>query len=137
MASFDTATRASHEQLGYHLQASRTRQACIIGLFISWVVGLASFVFGLYSYFTFGNVTGQNITDGYGFSKYSFTLNDVALEVVALAINAMITLVNESMGYTHSTTLRWSLQQEGRLEFNSNLRLFSRSKKSKPNSVSL
>ncbi|KUJ09097.1 uncharacterized protein LY89DRAFT_570173, partial [Mollisia scopiformis] len=45
----------------------------------------------------------------------------------------IVTFLNEAMGYIHSTSLRWSLQYENRLTFNSNLRLLSSSKRSKPN----
>ena len=37
------------------------------------------------------------------------------------------------MGYIHSCSLRWALQEEGKLDFHSNLRLFTSSAKSKPN----
>ncbi|CCD47361.1 hypothetical protein BofuT4_uP005200.1 [Botrytis cinerea T4] len=47
----------------------------------------------------------------------------------------IVTLLNESMGYVHSTLLRWSLQREGRLWFSSNIRLFSNTKNSEINSV--
>jgi len=39
------------------------------------------------------------------------------------------------MGYIHSCSLRWALHREGKLEFNSNLRLVRVSKYSKPNGV--
>lgn len=37
------------------------------------------------------------------------------------------------MGYIHACSLRWSLQREGKLDFNSNLRLLTASKYSVPN----
>ncbi len=37
------------------------------------------------------------------------------------------------MGYIHTVSLRWSLQREGKLDFNSNLRLLTSSRKSWPN----
>lgn len=37
------------------------------------------------------------------------------------------------MGYIHACSLRWSLQREGKLDFNSNLRLLTASKHSRPN----
>jgi hypothetical protein len=37
------------------------------------------------------------------------------------------------MGYVHSCSLRWSLQREGKLDFNSNLRLLTAAKHSRPN----
>lgn len=46
-----------------------------------------------------------------------------------------VTLLNDSMGYVHSCTLRWSLHREGKLDFNSNLRLLTAAKHSPPNGV--
>ncbi|KAF8865935.1 hypothetical protein BDZ45DRAFT_568128, partial [Acephala macrosclerotiorum] len=40
----------------------------------------------------------------------------------------IITVCNESLGFIRSTSLKWALQRERRLEFNSNLRLFSMSR---------
>ena len=39
------------------------------------------------------------------------------------------------MGYVHSCSLRWSLQREGKLDFNSNLRLLTAPKHSRPNGL--
>jgi hypothetical protein len=39
------------------------------------------------------------------------------------------------MGYIHTCALRWSLQREGKLDFNSNLRLLTAPKHSRPNGV--
>jgi hypothetical protein len=39
------------------------------------------------------------------------------------------------MGYIHACSLRWSLQREGNLDFNSNLRLLTASRHSRPNSA--
>ncbi|KAK3320669.1 hypothetical protein B0T19DRAFT_444497 [Cercophora scortea] len=56
-------------------------------------------------------------------------------EVLPLGLNVVVTLLNDSMGYIHSCSLRWALQREGKLEFNSNLRLLTASKTSKPNGM--
>jgi len=39
------------------------------------------------------------------------------------------------MGYVHTCSLRWSLQREGKLDFNSNLRLLTAPKHSRPNGL--
>jgi hypothetical protein len=39
------------------------------------------------------------------------------------------------MGYIHACSLRWSLQREGKLDFNSNLRLLTAPKHSRPNGI--
>ena len=42
-----------------------------------------------------------------------------------LLFTLTISICTECLGCIHSTSLRWALAKEGRLEFNSNLRLFS------------
>ncbi|KAL2145233.1 hypothetical protein VTI28DRAFT_7742 [Corynascus sepedonium] len=56
-------------------------------------------------------------------------------EVLPLGLNILVTFLNDSMGYIHSCSLRWSLQREGKLDFNSNLRLLTAPKHSRPNGV--
>jgi hypothetical protein len=46
-----------------------------------------------------------------------------------------VTLLNDSMGYIHTCSLRWSLHREGKLDFNSNLRLLTSAKRNRPNSA--
>jgi len=50
-------------------------------------------------------------------------------------IHWAVTLLNDSMGYIHNCALRWSLQREGKLEFNSNLRLLTASRYSRANGI--
>ena len=63
----------------------------------------------------------------------SMEIPHVVAEFGPLAINLFVTLLIQGTGYIHSVSLRWSLQHEGRLNFNSNLRLFSSSRRSAPN----
>jgi hypothetical protein len=51
----------------------------------------------------------------------------------SLLLNVVVTVALDCMSYIHSTTLRWALFHEGRLENNSNLRLFSSSRLHIPN----
>ena len=44
---------------------------------------------------------------------------------VLLAVNVVLTVTNESIGFIHACSLRWSLHRSGRLKFNTNLRLFT------------
>ncbi|KAG9029790.1 hypothetical protein FRB95_004887 [Tulasnella sp. JGI-2019a] len=50
---------------------------------------------------------------------------DVAL---GLSFNALVTVCTDATGYVHGTTLKWGLASEGRLEFNTNMRLFRTTK---------
>ncbi|KAH8896347.1 hypothetical protein GQ53DRAFT_852497 [Thozetella sp. PMI_491] len=57
----------------------------------------------------------------------------VALDVILLVINVILTLVTDSVAFVHAVSLRWALFDEGRLHFNTNIRLFTSSRHSRPN----
>ncbi|KDQ07260.1 hypothetical protein BOTBODRAFT_38965 [Botryobasidium botryosum FD-172 SS1] len=44
--------------------------------------------------------------------------------LAGLALNLLVTICTESIGFVHSTTLKWSLQDQGNLDFNANVRVF-------------
>jgi hypothetical protein len=48
--------------------------------------------------------------------------------IISLCINIVVAACTDVLGYVHATSLRWTLVQEGRLRYNSNLRLFTSSK---------
>jgi hypothetical protein len=96
------------------------RDWCIFGLTISWMVGSATVVSGVLFL-----VYGQPL----------FILSEPGKEALPLLINILVTLLNESMGYIHGTSLRWSLLAEGKLRFNSNLRLISHTRGTLANSL--
>ena len=102
----------------YFDRAHSTRILCIIGLTFSWLFALSSIGVGA--------AASRNIWQ-FTFSKSYYT------NLVVLAQNVLITICNESLGLIHSLSLRWALQSEGRLSFNSNLRLLSSSRKFGPN----
>jgi hypothetical protein len=54
-------------------------------------------------------------------------------EVAALLVNIALTQCLESVSFIHATSLRSELIQEGRLQFNTNIRLFSSTIKHGPN----
>jgi hypothetical protein len=58
----------------------------------------------------------------------------VVAVMLPLFINILVTLALDCMNILHSVTLRWALWREGRLDFNSNLRLFTSAKHHAPNS---
>jgi hypothetical protein len=102
----------------YFDRASSTRVLCIIGLAFSWLFALSAIAVGIAS-----SVHTWQIIFGKAFYA----------EVVVLAQNILITICNESLGLIHASSLRWTLQREGRLSFNSNLRLLSSSRAPGPN----
>lgn len=95
------------------------RNICVGFLALSWLAGLSAIIVPLVAFHQKG--------------PWSFTLRPAAVEVIALAMNIFVTVLNESMGYIHSTSLRWALQKERRLTFNANLRLFSSSSRTTVN----
>src|SRR5436853_1499717 len=99
-------------------KSATTRRLFVLGLVLGWVIGAASIVVGVYF-----QIANQNAVE----------LSDLAREIIPLGINAVVTLLNESIGFIHTISLRWALQREGRLNFNSNLRLFTSARTSKPN----
>ncbi|CZR53729.1 uncharacterized protein PAC_03609 [Phialocephala subalpina] len=108
-------------------KALGSRNCCVIGLCAAWVTGVAGIAGGCYCIYL-----NHYSKDGDG-SGAQFLIPHAAKEVLPLGMNVIVTFLNEAMGYIHSTSLRWSLQYENRLTFNSNLRLLSSAKRSKPN----
>lgn len=105
-------------------KAIGTRNCCVIGLCAAWFIGIAAIGGGLYCIYLDNADTGR---------KSHFVIPHAAKEVFPLGMNIIVTFLNESMGYIHSTTLRWSLQYDNRLTFNSNLRLLSSSARFRSN----
>ena len=55
--------------------------------------------------------------------------------MLTLLFAAITTICSEVLGYIHTISLRWALANEGKLEFNSNLRLFTTSRVSRTNGL--
>lgn len=103
----------------YFDSSSRSRTLSKVGLVISCWTGFICLGFGIRF------VTNQN-------GAY-LDLNIYTKEILPLALNVLVTCINEALGYIHTNSLRWALQREGRLAFNSNLRLFTSARTSKAN----
>jgi hypothetical protein len=61
------------------------------------------------------------------------TFGPASIEAVTFCINLVLTQCLESISYIHSISLRWALMEDNCLQFNTNIRLFTSSKKSLPN----
>src|SRR5438552_3640864 len=48
--------------------------------------------------------------------------------LMTFVLNILVTLCMDSLGFIQTASLRWSLHREGRLNFNSNLRLLTATK---------
>lgn len=53
---------------------------------------------------------------------------------VQLLLNFLVTIILDTTNYIHATTLKWAIFKEGRLKFNSNVRLFTSAGACGPNS---
>jgi hypothetical protein len=114
----ESKVASSASTLPYFDRSSLTRVLCIIGFTFSWLFALSCLGVGIAS--------TQHI--------WQFDLSkDIYPELIVLAQNVVITICNESLGFIHSSSLRWALQSEGRLVFNSNVRLLSSARKHGPN----
>ena len=99
-------------------RSGRSRSLCQYGLACCWLVSAACLAVGIYL------VAVEDVW---------LTMGTTTREVVPLALNAIVTVYNETCGHIHNISLRWSLQRESRLNFNSNLRLFTSAPTSRPN----
>ena len=116
-------------------KALGTRKILMAVLVISILISLICIGFGTYSLATTPLCYWE---DDYGcqIAVYAVRLhNDASVNVVTLLFTTITTICTEGLGYIHATSLRWGLARDGRLEFNSNLRLFSATQSSASNGI--
>lgn len=99
-----------------------TRLLCVVATCVGTILAIASIANGLYIIETHPEIFCMVLR-----------ISPPAQKVLSLTINIVFTLCSSGMMFTHDVSLRWALYHEGRLEFNTNLRLFTSSKKSGPN----
>ena len=101
-------------------RADINRVLSLYGLFYSWLFCTACIVLG-----TVGQINPLLRT---------VELTPIGREALVLTLNVLITLANEASGWIHMVTLRWTLCKEGKLHFNSNLKILAGTETSRPNS---
>lgn len=102
----------------------KTRQQCIAATFIGAVLSLFCFIFGLII----------ALRDPHNLAlRLPIPIQDNWNEAISLVINLIIGFANDGMAFAHSCSLRWALLAEGRLEYNTNIRLFTHARSSPPN----
>lgn len=104
-----------------------TRMACIVAIIASGIACLICLVVSIDLFVHHGNDPFNQT-----FLR-PLNLSSGGAEVVALVVNLVMTGCIEGLGYIHATSLRWALYEENRLEYNTNLRLFTNSRSSGPN----
>lgn len=110
-----------------------TRNKCIAALVLGAILCIACFILSIV-------ILAQRQNKSYFYPNnllYKIDLPmssvDWAVEIILLVVNFGVTLCLETLSYIHAVSLRWALYREGRLEFNTNLRLFTASRRSAPN----
>jgi len=116
-----------------------SRNICIGCLVFSWLWSVACISFGSQELPTklHPSVNGYNIfLDIQSRAMHGYRLSSSLLAIswgarlMTFALNILVTLCTDSLGFIQTASLRWSLHREGRLDFNSNLRLLTATKDS-------
>jgi hypothetical protein len=131
----------------------RTRNLSILALIAGLSLGLFSLVFGtriitsgkvllpkflIGKFIGIGNLTypfpAVKTTKNYFTGHRVYIMPQAAVLSASLALNVCLTVLFDSMSHVQTCTLRWALWREGRLQFNSNPRLFTSAHRFSPNS---
>ncbi|KAL2265263.1 hypothetical protein VTJ83DRAFT_6363 [Remersonia thermophila] len=112
-----------HNPNRQHDDSGWTKVWCVCGLIASWIAGVVTIGAGAFSLY-------REARDG---GATQILMSHTWRELLPLGLNLAVTLLNDCMGYIHTCSLRWSLHREGKLDFNSNLRLLTAAKHSRPN----
>ena len=111
-----------------------TRNVCIAGIAISYILALLSIALSVHiSRICNAELTTEGTICWHRWTTVISMISSIRTPI-DLALNVAVTLCTESLGYVHSTSLRWALWREGRLAYNSNLRLLNRARRSAINS---
>ncbi|KKY23251.1 hypothetical protein UCDDS831_g02982 [Diplodia seriata] len=100
-------------------QDSTARKICVAGLTLSLVLSIICL---------FSGIATRTYEEPWTISVPANTKY-----LIPLAVNGIITLSTECLGFIHNTSLKWALLADGSLEYNANLRLFTFAKRSWPN----
>ena len=137
--TFEGTTRSRRDTVSPPVELDKSllsRNICIGCLFLSWCTAIACMTFGtcitpswndpgwMEDYEPWGrrNAPGYRIKP----SAWSWWC---AIHLIPLAMNVLVTICTDSLGFIQTASLRWSLQQDGLLDFNSNLRLLTATKR--------
>lgn len=141
-------SKEDNPRLLNHKSTSNARNLCILALFLGWSSSILCIVMGCYmiyiplpldsvfngkyvqigaSYYCFSAGLEENGDFNQRGHRIYAMPKDIQL-LVTLGLSTTANILLDCLGYIHATTLRWALVRENRLQTNSNLRFFSRSK---------
>ncbi|KAK3339947.1 hypothetical protein B0T25DRAFT_574824 [Lasiosphaeria hispida] len=127
-----------------------TRDLCIVGLILGWGASLSSLASGIYTIAAGPAIVPPWLVNrvalvgpmGFSWTEPTqlymndqrvYSVSEAAMVIIPLLLQVAIASVSACLDAIHSTTLRWALWREGRLRHNTNLRLFTYSRRSGPN----
>ncbi|KAG2737581.1 hypothetical protein P692DRAFT_20842390, partial [Suillus brevipes Sb2] len=102
-----------------------SRKYALVGVACSSIFSCSCIIAGIV---TLTNHGVMGVTHMHMQLAYWATLEDpldLPKEILALALNLIVTLCSESIGFVHNISLRSALASESRLRFNTNLRLLT------------
>lgn len=99
-----------------------TRLRCLVGLGATWLAILGCLISSVFIIATQG-----------GSCVLETPLSAAGARGASFFINVFLVLFTDALGYIHTISLRWALFREGRLDFNTNTRIFNSTRRSLSN----
>ncbi|KAE9363063.1 hypothetical protein N431DRAFT_139141 [Stipitochalara longipes BDJ] len=99
-----------------------TRFGCLLGLGVTWLAILGCLISSVFIIATQGRSC-----------VYETPMTLAGARGASFVINVLLALFTDALGYIHTTSLRWALFRENRLDFNTNTRLFNSTRRSLSN----
>ncbi|KIK40293.1 hypothetical protein CY34DRAFT_274313 [Suillus luteus UH-Slu-Lm8-n1] len=117
-AKFTAGTRTD-----FYDRSLTSRRYALVGVACSSIFSCSCIVAGIVTLANHGvlGVTVINVLP----INFDEAQSDLRKEILALALNLIVTLCTESIGFVHGISLRSALASESRLRFNTNLRLLT------------
>ncbi|KAI8683386.1 hypothetical protein NCS57_00002700 [Fusarium keratoplasticum] len=115
-------------------EAISTKRYCQVALWASYFISISAIACSIWLLAAEGGLIAAFLPD-----RLAQGVAGVGLigEFLPLVFNLLIAGCTEAVSYIHAVSLRWALYREGRLEFNSNLRLFTSAESSRANTRSV
>lgn len=101
-------------------RAHKTRRQCLIATLLGILLSLALLALG---------ITAAARSPHTLALRLPIRSTSTWLEVISLAVNVVIGFSQDGMAFAHAASLRWALLAEGRLDFNTNIRLLTHARR--------
>ena len=135
MTSYFRVSDTDHRHLRPYDTAPSTRRTCVVSLVLSGILALSGLTGTVAVGTALANAAAADeLSDVISAGLVSSGVyGQAALFTIPLVFATIVTFCSESLGLVHTTSLRWALWRECRLDFNTNLRLMTQAHTSKPN----